>query len=257
VFDHVTIRVGDRSAGEAFYRLALGEPTHDTERYIEWREFGIASASLEKPVTRRLHVGFGAHDRAEVDSWWERLTGAGYRSDGEPGERPQYTESYYGAFVLDPDGNSVELVHHHTTSPEASVIDHLWLRTASVQDAKRFYETIAPAVGIRLVHDAPDRVRFTDGVGSFSFVEGDEATENVHYAFGVGGRAAVDEFHRLATAIPPGLLRRVRARPRRPERRGRLPRPLALSAGRRAGRGSSPRRRDRWRRSRARGCAAG
>ena len=190
----------DRSASEVFYRLALGEPTHDTEWFTEWGNFGVVPASLEKPVTRRLHVGFGAHDRAEVDSWWERMTGAGYMSDGAPGERPAYHETYYGAFVLDPDGNSVEYVHHHNVDPEASVIDHLWLRTRSVENAKRFYETIAPAVGIRLVQNEPDRVRFTDGVGSFTFVHGDEATENVHPAFGVGDRATVDEFHRAATS---------------------------------------------------------
>jgi catechol 2,3-dioxygenase-like lactoylglutathione lyase family enzyme len=121
-------------------------------------------------------------------------------SDGEPGARPAYHESYYGAFVLDPDGNSVECVHHHNTNPDASRIDHLWFRTASVENAKRFYETVAPAVGIRLVYDTPERVRFTDGVGSFSFVQGDELTENVHLAFGVDSRAPVDEYHRLATS---------------------------------------------------------
>jgi predicted lactoylglutathione lyase len=53
-------------------------------------------------------------------------------------------------------------------------------------------------VGIKLVHDTPDRVRFTDGVGSFSFVHGDEPTENVHLAFGAADRTTVDEFHRAA-----------------------------------------------------------
>jgi catechol 2,3-dioxygenase-like lactoylglutathione lyase family enzyme len=201
VFDHVAIRVRDFGASGDFYRLALGEPRFDDgSAFTAWGNFIIARSSEERPVAKRLHIGFGAHDRSEVDSWWERLTGAGYVSDGAPGERPAYHETYYGAFVLDPDGNSAEYVHHHNVSPEASVIDHLWLRTPSVENARRFYETVAPAVGLRLVHDEPDRVRFTDGVGSFSFVHGDEATENVHYAFGVGDRAAVDEFHRLATS---------------------------------------------------------
>jgi catechol 2,3-dioxygenase-like lactoylglutathione lyase family enzyme len=80
------------------------------------------------------------------------------------------------------------------------LIDHLWLRTPDVRAAKRFYETIAPVVGMELVHDSPDRIRFTDGVGSFSFVHGDEPTENVHLAFGVGDFATVAEFHRVATS---------------------------------------------------------
>jgi catechol 2,3-dioxygenase-like lactoylglutathione lyase family enzyme len=199
VFDHVTIRVADLDSARRFYTLALGEPTHVGERFTEWRDFSIARRSAENPVTRRLHVGFGAHDRAEVDRWWEQMTNAGYENDGDPGVRPWYHQSYYGAFVRDPDGNSVEVVHHHTTTPEASVIDHLWLRTTNVAEAKRFYETVAPVVGIRLVHDSPERVRFTDGVESFSFVHGDEPTENVHLAFGVGDSAGLAEFHRAAT----------------------------------------------------------
>jgi catechol 2,3-dioxygenase-like lactoylglutathione lyase family enzyme len=199
VFDHVTIRVSDRDASKSFYALALGDPTHDEARFTEWREFGVASASPEKPVARRLHVGFRAHDRGEVDRWWRRMTGAGYESDGEPGERPEYSASYYGAFVLDPDGNSAELVHHDTSDPEQALVDHLWLRTASVEQVKRFYETIATVVGIGVKHDSPDRVQLSDGVGSFSFVTGDAPTENVHLAFGVRDRAAVDAFHRAAT----------------------------------------------------------
>jgi catechol 2,3-dioxygenase-like lactoylglutathione lyase family enzyme len=199
VFDHVTIRVGDLDASRRFYELALGEPTHLDEHFAEWRDFGVAPSSAAKPVTRRLHVGFGARDRQEVDRWWKRMTDAGYENDGDPGVRPWYHPSYYGAFVRDPDGNSVEAVHHHTTDPDASLIDHLWLRTTSVEAARRFYETVAPVVGIRLAHDSPERVRFTDGAGSFSFVSGDEPTENVHLAFGVRDRAAVEEFHRLAT----------------------------------------------------------
>ena len=210
VFDHVTIRVSDFGAARSFYTLALGEPTHENESFTEWREFGIARVSPGKPPTRRLHVAFRAHDRAEVRAWFKRMTAAGYRSDGEPGERPEYSASYYGAFVLDPDGNSAESVHHDTSDPGQALVDHLWLRTTSVAEAKRFYETVAPVVGLALKHESAERLQFTDGVGSFSFVAGDEPTRNVHLAFGVHGRAAVDAFHAAATAAghpdngPPG-----------------------------------------------------
>ena len=40
-------------------------------------------------------------------------TAAGYRDNGAPGERPEYHPGYYGAFVLDPDGNNVEVVNHN------------------------------------------------------------------------------------------------------------------------------------------------
>ena len=42
-----------------------------------------------------------------------RRSAAGYRDNGGPGERPEYHDGYYGAFVLDPDGNNVEVVDHN------------------------------------------------------------------------------------------------------------------------------------------------
>ncbi|HEX3806687.1 MAG TPA: VOC family protein [Gaiellaceae bacterium] len=194
MFDHVTIGVSDLAASRRFYVEALGLPTHDGD-YAEWGAFTIAAG--DAPLTRNLNVGFGVEDRDAVDGWWNRMTEAGYPSDGEPGPRPQYNDTYYGAFVLDPDGNSVEAVHHR--SSVARGIDHLWLRTRDVAAEKRFYETIAPVVGLRLVHDAPDKVRITDGEGSFTFVVG-EPTEHVHLAFGAPDFAAVERFHDALTA---------------------------------------------------------
>jgi catechol 2,3-dioxygenase-like lactoylglutathione lyase family enzyme len=197
MFDHVDIAVSDPAASRAFYGEALGLPTVDGE-WVEWGDFGIRPVDREHPLTSNLHVAFGASDRDAVDAWWNRMTEAGYRSDGEPGPRPEYSESYYGAFVVDPDGNSVEAVHHDTSRP--GEMDHLWLRTHDVAAARRFYEAVAPVVGITLRHDSPDRVQFSDGRGSFSFVLGDQPTTNVHLAFGVAGVDAVARFHERATA---------------------------------------------------------
>jgi catechol 2,3-dioxygenase-like lactoylglutathione lyase family enzyme len=207
VFDHVDIHVSDLAASRAFYGEALGLPTTDGE-LVEWGDFGITGVSDEHPLTSRLHIAFGVEDRDAVDAWWNHLTEAGYESDGEPGPRPQYSESYYGGFILDPDGNSVEAVHHDRVRP--GEIDHLWLRTRDVPAAKRFYETVASVVGIRLRHDSPDRVKFSDGDGSFSFVAGDQPTQNVHLAIGVPDVEAVARFHEVALAAgyrdngPPG-----------------------------------------------------
>jgi len=38
---------------------------------------------------------------------------AGCRDNGAPGERPIYHPGYYGAYVLDPDGNNIEAVNHN------------------------------------------------------------------------------------------------------------------------------------------------
>src|SRR6185503_19398027 len=99
--------------------------TYDGE-LSEWDDFGAVEEDF---VSRNLHVAFGVPSRDEVDAWWRRIVDAGYESAGEPGPRPQYGETYYGAFVLDPDGNSAEAVHHERSSHG---VDHLWLGTRDV-----------------------------------------------------------------------------------------------------------------------------
>jgi catechol 2,3-dioxygenase-like lactoylglutathione lyase family enzyme len=201
VFDHVTIRVSDRDASERFYATVLRtlgiEPTHRGEHFTEWNDFSVSQASEEKPVTRRLHVAFVAPSREHVDEFWRVGTGAGYRDDGVPGPRPQYRDDYYGAFLLDPDGNSAEAVHHGAMR-EGGGIDHLWIRVRDVAAAKRFYETIAPHARFRLRHDSAERAQFAGYSGSFSVVAG-TPTENVHMAFPAADDATVNAFHRAAT----------------------------------------------------------
>jgi catechol 2,3-dioxygenase-like lactoylglutathione lyase family enzyme len=199
VFDHVTIRVSDREASERFYETVLGtigiDETYSGDQFTEWGDFSLAEASAWNPVTRGLHVGFGASSRERVDEFWQGGIAAGYRDDGEPGPRPQYSDDYYGGFLLDPDGNSVEAVHFEDV---ARGIDHLWLRVGDVAASKRFYETIAPHAGIRTGTDTPERVQFVGEPGSFSVLSGDPLTSDLHIAFPATENQAVDDFHRAA-----------------------------------------------------------
>ena len=202
MLDHITIRVSDRAASELFYDTTLrnigGEQTGRDEQYTVWNgDFSLASADDDNPVTRRLHVGFSAPSREHVDAFWRAGTVAGYQDDGPPGLRPQYSSSYYGAFLLDPDGNSAEAVHHDA-SREPGRIDHLWIRVADVGAARRFYERVAPFGGFRLNSELPDRVQFVGPSGSVSFVAG-EPTENMHLAFEATDNGTVDAFHRSLT----------------------------------------------------------
>ena len=60
-----------------------------------------------------MHLAFPAPTNAAVDAFHAAALAAGYRDNGAPGERPVYHAGYYGAFVLDPDGNNVEVVNHN------------------------------------------------------------------------------------------------------------------------------------------------
>jgi catechol 2,3-dioxygenase-like lactoylglutathione lyase family enzyme len=204
VFDHVTIRASDGPASERFYDLVL--PVVGLERghenLAEWGDYSLAQATSESPVTKRLHIAFFAPSPDVVDEFWRVGTAAGYRDDGAPGLRPEYSDDYYGAFLLDPDGNSIEAVHSDRERPVPDGrIDHLWLRVCHPHASRLFYLTIAPHAGLRLAHDAPDRVQFRGEDYSFSLVRDERPlTENVHLAFAADADATVRAFHAAALA---------------------------------------------------------
>ena len=211
MFDHVTIRVSEREASERFYETVLRtlglEQTYNSEHLAAWGDFALAPATAERPPTRRLHIGFVAPSREDVGEFWRVGTGAGYRDDGAPGPRPQYSPDYYGSFLLDPDGNSAEAVHRDER--RQGPIDHLWIRVSDLTASKRFYETVAPYSGFLLRHEAPDRGTFVGESGSFSVVQG-TPTEHLHVAFSASDNETVEAFHRSATEAgyrdngPPG-----------------------------------------------------
>jgi len=198
VLDHITIRVTDRAASELFYDTVLKtigvEQSSRDDEYTVWKgQFSLAQADGDHRVTRRLHIGFAAPSRDAVDAFWRAGIAAGYEDDGEPGLRPQYSEDYYGAFLLDPDGNSAEAVHHGDTK-NRHLIDHLWIGVADLDAARRFYEQAAPFSGIRRTATLPERVHFAAANGSFGLVARD-VTKNLHLAFEAKENATVDAFH--------------------------------------------------------------
>ena len=200
MFDHVTIRVSEREPSEYFYDTVLAAVgiarSHADESFVEWGDFSLAHAGEGERVTQRLHVGFVAPSREHVDEFWRAGTAAGYGDDGSPGPRPEYGNDYYGAFLLDPDGNSAEAVHHDSLR-EGGGVDHVWIRVADVAAARRFYETIAPHARFRLSTETAERAQFVGETGSFSVVAGDP-TVGLHMAFTAGGRDQVHDFHRAA-----------------------------------------------------------
>ena len=203
MFDHVTIRASDRAASELFYDIVLRtlgiEQSARGEEYTVWKgEFSLAHADDDRPVTRRLHIGFSAPSREHVHEFWRAGTEAGYRDDGEPGPRTQYGADYYGGFLLDPDGSSAEAVHHDSVRRDG-IVDHLWIRVADVAAARDFYLRVAPFGNFVLRRDLPERAQFVGESGTFSVVAG-TPTEHAHLAFETHDNATVDTFHRELTA---------------------------------------------------------
>jgi catechol 2,3-dioxygenase-like lactoylglutathione lyase family enzyme len=201
---HVTIRAGDRASSERFYRTVLGplgiEPTHAGPEMARWDDFSIVTAGPDHPPTRHLHVGFVSPSREHVDLFWQAGVDAGYEDDGPPGVRPQYTPGYYGAFLLDPDGNSAEAVHHDDIR-RGGHIDHLWIRVRDLGAAEAFYVAIARHTGLRGGRRWDEGRQFRGAWATFSLVhDGAPVTEHLRMAFRTPDRATVEAFHQTATA---------------------------------------------------------
>jgi catechol 2,3-dioxygenase-like lactoylglutathione lyase family enzyme len=204
VFDHVAIRVADLAASERFYRTVLGtlgaEPTRADQDRVEWDDFHLVRATPDRPPTRHLHVGFAAASRERVDEFWRAGIDAGYEDDGAPGERPQYTPGYYGAFLLDPEGNSAEAVRHDGVR-RGGHIDHLWIRVRDLDVACAFYTAAMVHTGMREGRRWEEGRQFLGAWATFSLVaDGSPPTEHLEIAFPAPDRETVGAFHRQAVA---------------------------------------------------------
>ncbi|KAI5810403.1 glyoxalase/bleomycin resistance protein/dioxygenase [Pyronema omphalodes] len=62
------------------------------------------------PITGPIHIAFTTSSRQQVRNFHSAALAAGGICNGPPGPRPQYTRTYYGAFVLDPEGRNIEAV---------------------------------------------------------------------------------------------------------------------------------------------------
>jgi len=127
MLDHVGLEVSDLARSKAFYEAALaplgisllmevGEGDQSAIGFGSETEIGPKPyfwiGARGRPRVSGAHVAFAAADRATVDAFHTAALAAGGTDNGTPGPRPIYHPGYYGAFVLDPDGNNVEAVCH-------------------------------------------------------------------------------------------------------------------------------------------------
>jgi len=129
MLDHVSLGVSDLARSRRFYDAALRPLGLVRTVNFEGRgsDYGNAPGSpgveftitVEKTAapSQGAHVCFRARDREAVREFYRAALENGGRDDGTPGLRPRYHGSYYGAFVLDPDGHRVEAVCH---APDAA-----------------------------------------------------------------------------------------------------------------------------------------
>jgi len=115
--DHLWIRVADVAESARFYETVAPLADFSLRRKTDERAtFAAPTGSFSVVAgtpTENLHIAFPAEDHETVDAFHRAALAAGYRDNGAPGERPEYHRGYYGAFVLDPDGTNVEVVHHN------------------------------------------------------------------------------------------------------------------------------------------------
>lgn len=126
MIDHIGFPVADLAASRIFYDKALSplgiglvlevtpEMTGGNGAHLGFGRDGqpFFWIGTGRPAVSNVHVAFTAPDRKTVDDFHTAALAAGGRCNGKPGLRPEYHADYYGAFVLDPDGNNIEAVCH-------------------------------------------------------------------------------------------------------------------------------------------------
>lgn len=114
--DHVTLDVSDLVVSRRFYAaalLALDAVEFAADGAFAYGPPGSPHLWIREGLSSGpVHVAIAAPSRGHVDAFHRAALAAGGRDNGAPGLRPRYHAGYYGAFVLDPDGNNIEAVHH-------------------------------------------------------------------------------------------------------------------------------------------------
>ncbi len=123
MIDHMGIQVSDYPKAKAFYDAVFaalgGSMLHqvpleftDGKQVVGYGRDHAVFWLNEGTAEKGQHYAFSAANRAQVHAFYDAALKAGGKDNGGPGLRPHYHEHYYGAFVIDPDGNNVEAVCH-------------------------------------------------------------------------------------------------------------------------------------------------
>jgi len=128
LIDHIQLVVKDLTVSRVFYS-AIFDALHipiggDGDGFFWADEFVVSTADSEAAqgeLTGRHHLAFQARDKAMVEQFYRQALAHGGKDNGAPGQRP-YHPGYYAAFVLDPDGNNIEVVYHGEAKRSAEAV---------------------------------------------------------------------------------------------------------------------------------------
>jgi catechol 2,3-dioxygenase-like lactoylglutathione lyase family enzyme len=116
MYDHLGLKVKDIAASARFYAAVLAPlGAVAASQDDNGAGFGPPGAPAlwlyrDNQAAGRVHIAFRAGQRGAVDRFHSAGLAAGGRDNGKPGLRPDYSPTYYAAFLIDPDGNNVEAV---------------------------------------------------------------------------------------------------------------------------------------------------
>lgn len=122
--DHVSLPVRRLAAARKFYVAALGTIGMTVNMDMD-DAFGMGSKNekifwlvKDPKASGGTHFAFRVDHRDEVDAFHAAALRAGGEDHGPPGLRPHYGPNYYAAFVLDPEGNNIEVVCYAKGAPK-------------------------------------------------------------------------------------------------------------------------------------------
>lgn len=122
MLSHLSLGVADLERAAAFYDGVLGALGYvRVWSNAEGVGYGAAgqndklalfpASGLAAPPGPGFHLAFEAPNQGAVDAFHAAALRLGGGDQGAPGVRPQYSPTYYAAFVTDPDGHKLEAVH--------------------------------------------------------------------------------------------------------------------------------------------------